>query len=268
MKKTKLIKALEFALTLKRPHGGTGEKALLQYVADNVGLPYEFDNAGNLHIDNTQDQSSTLFVAHADTVHRDDGVNIINHARGKYYAGINAPLGADDGAGVALLVHLLENNVKGYYLFTVGEEVGGVGARHVASDYLLLEYFDRAIAFDRRGTSDVITHQGFGRCCSDGFAEALCDQLNNQGLLYMPSDAGVYTDTAEFTDIIPECTNISVGYLNEHRKEETLNLPHYLALASAVVSIDWEGLPTYRDPLEDGVYGVELIDAWEGTKWH
>ena len=146
--------------------------------------------------------------------------------------------------------------------------MGGIGARHVASDYLLLEYFDRAIAFDRRGTSDVITHQGFGRCCSDKFAEALCDQLNNQGLLYMPSDAGVYTDTAEFTDIISECTNISVGYLNEHRKEETLNLPHYLALASAVVAVDWEGLPTYRDPLEDGVYGVELIDAWEGRTWH
>ena len=84
----------------------------------------------------------------------------------------------------------------------------------------------------------------------------------------MPSDAGVYTDTAEFTDIISECTNISVGYLNEHRKEETLNLPHYLALASAVVAIDWEELPTYRDPLEDGVYGVELIDAWEGRTWH
>jgi len=34
----------------------------------------------------------------------------------------------------------------------------------------------------------------------------------------------VYTDTAEFTDIIPECTNRSVGYAREHTQEESLDL--------------------------------------------
>ena len=267
-----LIKNLEFALTLKRPHGGDGEKALLQYIADNCGFPSETDPAGNLHVDNTQGGARTLFIAHVDTVHRDDGVNIINKATGKYYAGINAPLGADDGAGVALLMHLLAHDVGGYYIFSVGEEVGGIGARYISQDPYFLQYFDRAIAFDRRGTSDVITHQGFGRCCSDEFADSLSDALNNQGLLYMPSDAGAYTDTAEFIDVIPECTNISVGYLNEHRNTETLDLRHYLDLADAIIAIDWESLPTVRDV---NIYEDESDDLppWVlndelGETWH
>ena len=272
-KMKQLIKNLEFALTLKRPHRGNGEKALLQYIADNCGFPSETDPAGNLHIDNTQGGARTLFIAHVDTVHREDGVNIINKAAGKYYAGINAPLGADDGAGVALLMHLLAHDVGGYYIFSVGEEVGGIGARYISQDPYFLQYFDRAIAFDRRGTSDVITHQGFGRCCSDEFADALSDALNNQGLLYMPSDGGVYTDTAEFIDVIPECTNISVGYLNEHRNTETLDLRHYLDLADAIIAIDWESLPIvrdvniYEDESDDLPHWV-LNDYEMGAKWH
>ena len=79
-----IIKDLEFALTLKRPHRGKGEKALLKYIKKTCGFKSEFDGAGNLHIDNTRDDSKTLFVAHVDTVHREDGVNIINKATGKY----------------------------------------------------------------------------------------------------------------------------------------------------------------------------------------
>ena len=126
------------------------------------------------------------------------------------------------------------------------------GATYVAEhDADLLREFDRAIAFDRRGVSDVITHQGYGRCCSDVFGEALSDALNYQSfdkLLYMPSDAGVYTDTAEFVDIIPECTNISCGYMYEHSDREELDVDHLVALANSVCRIDWDALPTDRDP--------------------
>jgi len=33
-------------------------------------------------------------------------------------------------------------------------------------------------------------------------------------------DGGVYTDSAEFVDIIEECTNLSVGYFSEHTTSE------------------------------------------------
>jgi len=58
----------------------------------------------------------------------------------------------------------------------------------------------------------------------------------------------VYTDTAEFVDIIPECTNISVGYDREHSEFESLDLVHYEQLSKQVLLIDWDALPTSRDP--------------------
>ena len=87
-----------------------------------------------------------------------------------------------------------------------------------------------------------------GRCCSDAFADALSDKLSNDWLMYSPDNGGVYTDTAEFVDIIPECTNISAGYMHEHTTKESLNIQHLFDLMEQVVLIDWDALPTDRDP--------------------
>jgi hypothetical protein len=222
------------------------------------------DTAGNVHIDNrTHDGHKTLFVAHVDTVHRVVGANKIRKTKAMWFAE-GAPLGADDGVGCALLMHMLHASVPGYYVFTQGEECGGIGAKHLAAEYpTLLAQFSRAIAFDRRGIDSVISHQGWGRCCSDVFAQAMADALNatDDGLMYLPDDTGVYTDTAEFTDIIPECTNISCGYLYEHSEREQLDIIHFDLLAKAVLDIDWDGLPTDRDPklVEYRNYGK---DGW------
>jgi hypothetical protein len=182
-------------------------------------------------------------------VHRVEGKNNITMTATKWSA-CGAPLGADDGAGIAMLMHMMHAGVHGYYIFTQGEEVGGIGAKYVAKNYPeLLAEFDRAVAFDRRGIDSVITHQGWSRCCSDVFAQDLSDALNvSMALMYSPDDSGVYTDTAEFVDIIPECTNISVGYDREHSEFESLDLVHFQALADRVIHMDWDLLPTSRDP--------------------
>ena len=253
--KSMLDVTLARGLSLMRPHGGENVAYFTDWLAN--ALPDELiefahiDGAGNLHIDNrTRPHHKTLFVAHVDTVHRADGANKIRKTKAMWYAD-GAPLGADDGAGVALLMHLIHANVAGYYIFTQGEEVGGVGAKFLAKNNPeLLKEFDRAIAFDRRGVDSVITHQGWGRCCSDEFADALSTALNDttDSLMYLPDSTGVYTDTAEFVDDIPECTNISVGYYNEHGDRENLDIIHFAALAIAVAKLDWEALPTDRDP--------------------
>lgn len=254
-RKTILCKTLARALSTKRPHNGVGVEAFTEWLWDNV--PAELhqyvwrDGAGNLHVDNrTRPEHRTLFVAHVDTVHREDGANKIRKAKGMWHA-VDACLGADDGAGVAILMHMMHNNVAGYYIFTQGEECGGIGAKFIAKyQPELLDQFDRAIAFDRRGTDSIITHQGYGRTASDAFAQALADQLNatNDQLMYSPDNTGVYTDTAEFIDNIPECTNISVGYYSEHGVNERLDIFHYQHLSSAVLAVNWDGLPTERDP--------------------
>lgn len=236
-----------------RPEGGAGQQWFEDRYIDTI--PYTWkDAAGNTHLDLRESKTNrTLFVAHTDTVHKNDGRQqpmITAHMMTCDLTDTVATcLGADDGAGVMLLLHLIHNRVPAYYIFTRGEERGGIGAAHLVKTYPhLLAEFDRAIAFDRKGTSSVISHQGWGRCCSDAFADALSDKLSNDWLMYAPDDGGVYTDTAEFVDIIPECTNISAGYMHEHTTKESLNIQHLFDLMDQVVLIDWDALPTDRDP--------------------
>lgn len=276
-----IFDVLTFALSMKRPHGGRGVNKIKQHLMSKFPNA-KADSFGNLHVDCRCDTTHrTLFVAHLDTVHRLDGINklIIKdsfiHARGDV-------LGADDGVGVALLCHLIASGVCAYYIFTQGEECGGLGAKHlVANSQDLLSEFDRAIAFDRRGTSSIISHQSMARCCSDEFAEKLCDELNLNGLLYMPDPTGSYTDTADFTHLIPECTNISCGYFDEHSKTERLDLNHLSGLMVALPLIQWDSLPVRRKAEKevwwdfDGSFDfaldaemrglIEALDAaWEG----
>jgi len=275
MKKAMINVVLDKALSLKRPHKTETNRAFTEWLAnclpEYLAERAFMDEVGNLHVDaRVTIDNRTLFVAHVDTVHREEGKNKIRKTDTHWYAD-GAPLGADDGAGVALLMHLIHAKVQAYYIFTQGEECGGIGAKHIADHWgNLLAEFDRAIAFDRRGTDSVITHQGYGRCCSDVFAQALADELNvDERLMYLPDDTGVYTDTAEFTDIIPECTNISVGYLSEHTQNESLNMVHYQTLASRVINIDWDNLPTDRDPTVveskwDTWGKTDYVGGWSG----
>ena len=268
--KSILYKTLTRALSIARPHNTTATAYFTQWLEDHVPKHLTDktwrDVAGNLHVDaRSLGTHKTLFVAHVDTVHREDGANKITKTKTMWYAD-GAPLGADDGAGCALLMHMLHEDVAGYYIFTQGEECGGIGATYLAEhNKELLGQFDRAIAFDRRGIDSVISHQGWGRCCSDAFAQALSDALNsNDAFMYSPDDTGVYTDTAEFTDYIPECTNISVGYDKEHTDKESLNILHYQALAETVLVVPWDKLPTSRKAgeVDDKYY---MPKAWAGN---
>ena len=266
--KSILIATLQRALSVKRPHESQTTVVFTQWLQDHLpeGLPSSYDAAGNLHVDaRLLPDHQTLFVAHVDTVHHVEGKNKIDKTAERWSAS-GAALGADDGAGCAMLMHLLHAGVPAYYIFTQGEECGGIGAKFLAKHMPgLLGEFDRAIAFDRRGIDSVITHQGYGRCCSDVFGEALSGALNRDDrMMYLPDDTGVYTDTAEFTDIIPECTNISVGYYHEHGDREYIDVLHFQALADAVVGFDWDELPTSRDPklVEYKDYGSKYPASW------
>ena len=192
--------------------------------------------------------SRTIFASHLDTackestsvVHVIDG-NMIK-TDGK------SILGADDKAGVTIMLYMILHNVPGLYYFFIGEEVGCIGSG-LASKYgdLIKGKYDRIISFDRRDVDSVITFQSSTRCCSDKFADDLAKELNKSGLKYKKDDTGVYTDSAEFTDIIPECTNLSVGYYREHTHNESQDIKHLTELAKSCLKVDWENLPTIRD---------------------
>lgn len=275
----KLYKTLNKALHIARPHGSTTTERYTKWLRGQLPAHLNADPTrvwrdalGNLHVDNRDSVSHrSLFIAHVDTVHRIEGSNRVRKTDGKWFAD-GAALGADDGVGNALLMHMLDANVPGYYIFSQGEECGGLGAKHIAELYPdLLVQFDRAIAFDRKGVDSVISHQGYSRCCSDVFAQELADALNatddSMELMYSPDDTGVYTDTAEFTDIIPECTNISCGYMYEHTQKEELDMGHFDRLAAAVLLVAWDDLPVHRDPTVPEYKEYARSTSYYDGKW-
>lgn len=251
------------AVTLKRGHGSLTEAA---YVAQLCSLlPVTcIDEHGNIHIDTrTAPEHRTLLTAHTDTVHRTGGKNAVKVDREsepgqEFWRAHGAALGADDGAGIALVCHLIDHGFKGYAVLFRGEEVGGIGSKGLAeSQPELLQEFDRAIAFDRAGYYDVITHQSGDRCASDEFAQALADQINLAGdFMFCPDAGGVYTDTAEFTHLIAECTNLSVGYFRQHGDGEYQNVTFLQKLAEALLTVNWDSLPVVRKA------ELEFDDPW------
>lgn len=246
---TTLMRTLAQALTLRRDYGSTTEAAFVGWLANRLPVTL-IDAAGNLHVDlRTEPHHRTMFTSHTDTVHFGGGRNKV-HVDGNFWrASEGSALGADDGAGIALMCHMIEAGVPGYYLFCRGEERGGVGSTWLAKEMKsVFKNIDYAIAFDRAGYDDVITHQSCGRCCSNKFADELSRVLSTEIDWFSPSSSGVYTDTAEFVDMVPECTNISVGYKYQHGDEEQLDVVFLERLAERLVQINWDALPVDRDP--------------------
>lgn len=166
----------------------------------------------------------------------------------------NSNLGADDKAGTTIMINMISEKVPGLYYFFMGEESGCVGSSNLSRVFESKKDFptmNKCIAFDRRGYDSVITEQ-MGVCSSNEFAKELASRYNEYGFWFKPDPTGVYTDSAEFTDIIAECTNISCGYFSEHTKSEKQDLEFLELLAIVSTQIEWETLPIVRD--KDKVY--------------
>jgi hypothetical protein len=81
---------------------------------------------------------------------------------------------------------------------------------------------------------------------------------------YAPDNTGSFTDTANYVRLIPECTNVSVGYDHEHGPSEVLDVVHLVALRGALVKAFKEG--TGDLPVVRGVDDVEAWDKWGGYR--
>ena len=251
-------------LETRRPSGSMSEAKfaarLISYASTLATLDF-IDEAGNISF--VTSPSETIFAAHLDTVSSGDA-NVPNTliTSGHIVTAENHQLGADDGAGIYILLELMRHKVPGRFVFTRGEEVGGLGARYLADNFDFSPY-KRSICFDRAGTSEIITVQGGERLASSEFAEALSVAFQEQDLLYVESDRGVFTDNALWGDKVPCNVNLSCGYFSQHSKNEHLDLTHLEALAAAVIKIDWEALPTCREP---GIVD-DLVFAATDKEW-
>jgi len=226
------------------PHGT--EYELFDILPQNLDM----DIHGNLFI--KIGESDVMFTSHLDTA--TSALTPITHVIDGDIVRTDGKtiLGADDKAGVTIMLYMIEKQIPGLYYFFLGEEVGCVGSKKLAEQLKIekIPGIDKVISFDRRGTNSVITYQASSRCCSDKFGEALASELNKfePSFKYSTDPTGIYTDSAQFVKIYSECTNISVGYYQEHTFSERQDLVHLEKLAEACTKIDWVKLPVERDP--------------------
>lgn len=256
-------------LSYRRGHGSSGEIAFInQYIfpactfmlMDGEG-ENKVNSAYYTEIPNADGtQSTTLWSAHTDTVHNSFGLltqEVGITEKGVLFKADKECLGADNGAGCWLLLQMIAAKVPGTYVFHRGEERGGIGSKAIAANYPeFLKRHTHAIAFDRRDTCSVISHQGGERCCSESFATQLSQLITDDDCTYIlaPDDGGTFTDTKNYMRIIPECTNVSCGYFNEHGGGETLDINYLIWLRDRMITLFGGDNPTplisERDPLK------------------
>ena len=229
------------------PHGH--EEEVLKFLPK-----LDKDKFGNYYkIIGDNQTPTTMFTSHLDTADRKQATtNLLSRELNGdeiIYTDGTTILGSDDKSGVAVMLYMMEHTIPGLYYFFIGEERGGIGSNNLSSEFENFKYLSnikRCVSFDRRKTTSVIISQLGRTCCSKEFASALCEEYNKNGMNFSMDPNGVYTDSASFIDQIPECTNISVGYENEHTGKELQNITYLAKLAEASTKVNWDNLPTHR----------------------
>ena len=224
------------------------EETLKEFFPDGM----QEDEHGNFFI--KIGNSKTMFCGHLDTYSREykrvyhiiqDDIIMTDGT---------TTLGGDDKAGIVIMIKMIESGIPGLYYFFRGEEgvtspTGTWGSKQALKSYKdIFKTYEKCIAFDRKGFSSIISQQSYSKCCSDDFVDALSNEFKKHGLEYEDDKTGMWCDSGVFMGIIPECTNLSVGYQNEHTFKETQDIEHLEKLVDACIKIDWEKLPVKRDP--------------------
>lgn len=198
-------------------------------------------------------------------------------------------LGADDGTGMYLMLHMIDAKVPGYYLFTRAEEVGGQGVKFIIkdkSDHALLnflpEYPELVISYDRKDYGSIITEQMCGVCMGDDASALFASKLLTASLdwveneeftgIFKADPTGSYTDSAEFVGRAKHCTNLSVGYFDQHSPRESQHLQFAEDLLTTLINLDWYDLEFLlfhlTDEPEDNSWGNEWYSNYQGNSYN
>ena len=237
-------------LRYKRPEGSLEQKQFCKRFLEPIfGQPDEHGNY--IHI--IGETPHVAFMAHHDTVHSKGGMQTPYIVDDQVFISEDC-LGADCTTGIYIILSMIEIQIPGVYVIHAAEEIGCVGSSAIVEDHpLWLDHVDIAISFDRWGTKSIITHQMGERTCSDSFARSFSAQL---GMDHKCDTKGSYTDSNEYRGVISECTNLSVGYYNQHSPMECQDLGYLDTLVEALANVDWSKLEVDREP------NIEYDDSW------
>lgn len=254
----KQLNSLYDICTFTRAANSEGEHRMIAKYIEPIA-DYE-DEYGNFikHVGGLS--AGVIWSCHTDTVHRNTDPThqriCVDQAQTRLFKEHNDGmcLGADCGTGVWIMLQMIAADVPGTYIFHREEEIGGKGSGWIADNKdNWLSNYSSCIAFDRYGNNSIITHQGMERTCSDEFATELGSIL---AMGHRPDDGGSFTDSKNYCRIIPECTNLSVGYMHQHSNSEYQDLTYLLHLTDRLCT---EGarisqMHTHRDP--------SVVETW------
>lgn len=237
-------------LRYMRPEGSKHSKKFCnRFLKPVFGEP---DRHGN-YVLVVGDNPEVAFMAHHDTVHKKSGKQVVWVEDDFIYSDGDC-LGADCTTGVYIILNMIEAKIPGVYIIHEAEEVGCIGSSALVKDNpLWLETVNFAISFDRYGTKSIITHQMGERTCSDAFADSLASILDME---HVSDTRGSFTDSYEYRGVVPECTNLSVGYYSQHTSKETQDIVYLENLIDALINADWSKLVVDRTP------GLLYDDSW------
>ena len=152
-------------------------------------------------------------VAHMDTVFKFP-VSDLYYDQRKGVLWSPEGLGADDRAGIFAIVKIIQEGLRPSIILTTGEEEGGVGACAICEKYpdCPIPGLKYMIQLDRHGTNDCVFY--------DCYCPEFVDYVESFGFC---ERWGSFTD---ISFLMPEWqivgVNLSVGYEDEHSKQEIL----------------------------------------------
>lgn len=245
-----MIAELADMLSYRRPARSESEAEFIERFIVPLGV--ELDSYGNLY--KRIGESPVLWSSHTDSVHKTHGRQRLSIDHDGVIALASNELesnclGADCATGVWLMANMIRREVPGLYVFHRDEEIGGLGSADIAHNRAeFLNGIQFAIAFDRKGFDSVITYQFGERSASEKFALSFAAALGDS---YSADPSGIFTDTAHYSAIVSECSNISVGYEGAHSPNETQDSAFARALLDKLCRLDQTRLIAAREPDRD-----------------
>ncbi|OLS35566.1 M20/M25/M40 family metallo-hydrolase [Bacillus sp. MRMR6] len=216
--------------------GVSGEEELVRDCVIEKLTPFvdhiTVDHAGNILAEKTYNHGNgptILLNAHLDTVYEIEADREIIKEENLWYSSTGI-LGADDRAGVTVLLHLAEHlshnrafSGKVKFIFTVEEEQGLIGASQVDKHFLWGT--DAAIVVDRRGDGDIVTSCG-GHIpfCDSRYGLFFEEVAASADLKGWAVTKGGSSDTRIWASHGIQSVNLSAGYNNEHTSQEILDV--------------------------------------------
>ncbi|PWV98544.1 peptidase M28-like protein [Paenibacillus cellulosilyticus] len=227
----KLERDLLELLSITAPSGQ--ERPVAEYLIERLQKQVdrvEFDHYGNViaqRIYGTGIGPTILLCAHMDTVWVDPAREILQD--GDIWHSSVGPLGADDRAGIAIILAVLRSLARSgafhgriKLAFTREEEIGRIGSEQL--NLAWLSGVDMSVVVDRRGSRDIVVRNSRMAFCEWSLA-AYWESIGTMcGMTGWRAVEGGLSDAVTFAAYGIPSVNLSAGYEYEHTAEEYVNV--------------------------------------------